>query len=353
MSDYRIALSFSLVLLACGGAPPKMAPHPADAEAGPAKIAMIQFRGVDETSERQLRPLILSKIGTSLDRVQVAADVAALWKSGKLDDIRALLSTNKDGSVVLRYQVRAMPRVRTWAIHGTHGNAIPDAEELNRRDEAPLDRMAIAAMRDKIRNALLAKGHFRAQASVAIRDVSDDKVDVTFTVDAGPSAHLKNVVFTGNAAISTAKLLQTIDWSDPVYREKDAAVSLLRITAIYYDKGFVDCRIHPPLVEFSDDETSVNLVVRIEENEAYRLGTISVSGDEILAARDLDRLKSKKGAVFNRSLLLTDMERLRRSAVEDGRGQDVQVIPITHVDKDKRIIDLTYQISAGENSSKP
>ena len=108
------------------------------------------------------------------------------------------------------------------------------------------------------------------------------------------------------------------------------------LNAVYFDHGMVRAT-----VEFS--RTGKELLFTVREGDVYKLGKLAFSG-YALSDGDafLKALESKKGTVFSRIAMQRDMKRITERASKEGAR--VNVTPMTDVDMDKKLINVTFEL---------
>jgi outer membrane protein assembly factor BamA len=161
-------------------------------------------------------------------------------------------------------------------------------------------------------------------------------------VDEGPQIWIESVAFSGNPSIPDDELLDGLytqprrffGWLETGHLdEAELQIDLMRISSVYFDRGYVNVKVFPPKIAEVGDKLSIEIA--IEEGDQYRLGRVSVVSD-----RGLPPLKSVQGEIFSRSRLGEDMETLRRHF-----GEGTVVTPITDIDNEKRIVHVTFEVS--------
>ena len=80
----------------------------------------------------------------------------------------------------------------------------------------------------------------------------------------------------------------------------------------------------------------------ITEGDLFHLGTVEITGvDAATAKKYMAQVKVKKGDVFKRSAIAESMEKLRTAA-------NVDVLPLTEVDTDKKTIGIKFEIQVSK-----
>ena len=118
-----------------------------------------------------------------------------------------------------------------------------------------------------------------------------------------------------------------------------------RLTAFYYDHGYIDVKIDEPKIERKRDGLVVT--IKIDEGEQYKVGNVDIGGDllaDMEAARD--HLTLAPGEVFRTSKLRDDITALTEVYGDKGYAF-VNVTPDTAVNPTDRTVDVTYKVSKG------
>ncbi len=132
---------------------------------------------------------------------------------------------------------------------------------------------------------------------------------------------VKSLKFEGSKAVTRSQLIAVlatgasskIPWGDKRYFSREQfEADIKRIVAFYRDRGFPDARVASFDAELSNDQSSVDIVVRISEGEPMRVERIELIGFEALperARRFLEaRLPLKPGQPADRALLQSTRE---------------------------------------------
>jgi outer membrane protein insertion porin family len=204
---------------------------------------------------------------------------------------------------------------------------------------------AVSAGLSDARDELVEQGYRDAKITVTGRQLPDNRVDVCIHVDRGPKLLVGSVTITGNQAVPSADLLAlvTAKQGEPLadlVLERD----VLKLQALYFDRGFLKSTISSPEIRVVDGALSVGITV--SEGPVFTIGSIGVKGDLVTTkAAYQRRLSVKPGDVFNRSKVMADMERIRALHREQN-APDVDIEPETTLDPSKKRVDLVLRIRA-------
>ena len=322
-------------------------------------VEQVQFRGNRKVEDAAIRVNLLTKVGAKLDLNKVREDIRAMWKMGFFADITVEAEPSAKGGVVVIFAVREKPSVRKILISGNDGvdlEKINDVLDLKR--DGILNITKIKENRAKINNLYVEEGYYLASVDYEVTTVNESEVDVVFIIDEASKVEIREVSFIGNEKIPDTELRSIIQTSKGgalsflssggVYQEEMFERDLLMITAYYYDRGFINVKIGLPQIRLSRDKKYMYLSIPIDEGPVFEVGSIDFKGDMIgEKSAYYSRLTIKRGANFNRSKVGQDIVRLNDYYKDRGYAY-VNVTPLTNVNLDKRIVDISFEIEKGD-----
>ncbi|MCG8422457.1 MAG: outer membrane protein assembly factor BamA [Proteobacteria bacterium] len=323
------------------------------------KIERIQFRGNRKVEDDAIRVNLATKAGIVLDRARLRSDLRAMWRMGFFKDIVVEAELTPRGNVILTFAVKEKPSVRKILISGNKEVELDKINEvLDLKRDAILDVSKIKQNRDKIHDLYVEKGYYLAAVNHDVRSINESEVDVWYLVDENSKVEIRDVSFIGNKDISDSELRSIISTqkggalsflSDSgTYQEEMFERDLLIITAYYYDRGFLNVKLGTPQIRLSRDKRFMYLSIPIDEGPVFEIGKIKFKGDLLGKKDDYHELLSIKGGeTFNRSKVGRDINRLNNYYKDRGYAY-ANVTPLTNVDLDKKIVDLTFEIVQGK-----
>lgn len=132
---------------------------------------------------------------------------------------------------------------------------------------------------------------------------------------------VSSFTFRGNEAVSTGQLRQVLatqpssklPWGVKRYFSREQfEADLKRIVAFYTDRGYPNARVTGFDVQLSDDQSSVEIAVNIDEGEPLRVERIALEGFEPLPEEHrsalASRLPQKEGQPLDRALMQASRE---------------------------------------------
>ncbi len=323
------------------------------------KVERIQFRGNRKVEDDAIRVNLRTKAGSVLEAHRLRGDIRSMWKMGFFKDVVVEAEPTATGGVILTFAVKEKPSIRKVLISGNDELELEKINEvLDLKRDAILDIGKVKKNRQKIHDLYVEKGYYLASVTHDIRPVNESEVDVWYLVDENSKVEIREVSFIGNKHISDRQLRSIIGTrkggalsflnDSGIYQEETFERDLLIITAHYYDRGFINVKLGTPQIRLSRDKRYMYLSIPIDEGPVFTIGKIKFKGDLIGDESYYHRrLTIKPGEKFNRSKVGTDINRLTNYYKDKGYAY-VNVTPLTNVDLEKKIVDLSFEIVQGK-----
>jgi outer membrane protein insertion porin family len=322
------------------------AASPAQAQGGAPLIERIEIANNQFLQKETLLFYIASKPGEPFDERKLREDFKRLWDTGFLDDLRIESQDGPRGKVVT-FHVTERKRIQIVDYRGTKeltSSTIDD--ELKKRDaQIKMDSFYEPSKARKveaiIREMLAAKGLPFATVKHEAKNVGASGQQLSFIIDAGPKAKVKEIVFDGNQVFSDDKLrgrmkkvkqpgFFNLSWlgGKTTYTEdkwlggpEDPRGDRGRIEDFYLDHGYVTARVGQPKISYTDGKSGffkkkpvkfMKLEVPVSEGSQYKMGALKFEGLTVLK-EDFVRsfFKMPEGSVYNDSRFKKAYEKLR------------------------------------------
>jgi outer membrane protein insertion porin family len=350
-------------------------------------IERIEFLGNRRIRGDTLKARIFSREGDAYNEETLRRDFQALWNTQFFEDVKLRVEDSPDraDAKIIIFDVRERPQIRRIRYEGNH--SITESDILDRFKErkvglsveSPFDPTKIKKAEVVLKELLGEHGRQFAKITPQYeRIASSNAVILIFKVDEGPKVKVGTIKFVGNHAFSDRKLIRTMRhdrpygiplyyWYIPVLsktydREKLNEDLEVGVRGLYQDNGYFRVVVAPngPTLENIDVHhkgvplpgvrqhvgKAVNITIKIEEGERYRMGTLKIVSSDPDKALSLkvEPLKAifplKEGDIFN-------VDRLRKALKNygDAYGQygfiDFTTEPDFDFDEPAKKINLT------------
>ncbi|MEW6272429.1 MAG: outer membrane protein assembly factor BamA [Thermodesulfobacteriota bacterium] len=355
----RVVLAFALVAMADSGAAQPLAPT---ARGDTPTLSVVEIRGNRRVDEGAIRIHVKSQAGQRFDPARVDQDLRAIYAMGFFDDVSAELeeAAAGRGQAVLVFRVHERPFITSVTIEGN--------EELKQEElEAALQvRARTIYDPEKVRRGIEdahrlyeEKGYLDVDITPELRPgAAEGDVELVYKVQQGEPIRISDIEFTGNENIDSDDLRGVmvtkekwlLSWlfkSGTLNRDA-LKTDVERITAYYYDNGYVNVKVGEPKVEREGD--ALKITIDIQEGEQYDFGDIKFAGDVPPTSEEeaqlFDSIEAEKGTTFRASVLRDDVTKLTDFLGDQGYAF-ANVEPETLIRPEEKAVDVTFRMNRG------
>lgn len=327
-------------------------------------IINIRVAGNRRITSEDILAYLTEKPGQAFSPEALSKDVRELWNSGFFDDIEVDLE-REAGGASLRFLVRERPNISEIEFEG---NTEIDTEDLTEAIEVKSNSIisypAIQRSIQKIRDKYAEQGYFLAEAESEVLPLKNNEVKIKFKVTEHSRVSVRRVTFIGNDTVSDEELRGVMFTGNPgilafgsggPFRQDAFERDMAVISALYYDRGYLQVSINTPRVMLTPDRNGVELSVTIEEGPRYKIRRFRVferdaEGKEIEPIGGRRKLRSliraESGDHFNRAQLLEDLQAVRTLYRDEGFA-NVLADPETTLDPASHEVDVVVPILRG------
>lgn len=318
-------------------------------------LAEVKVGGNDRVEEEAIRVHLNSRVGEPLNPETVDKDVRSVYGMGFFANIEARVE-DENGRTVLTYWVYERPLIREVRTEGNKRLSKEDLETaLKIHPRTILNPVKIRRGIEEAKKAYEKKGFLDADITYRTEESAAGETILTFTVNENDKIGVKDIVFEGNTAFSADQLSSILATRKKNFLSRFMSTGVLnhdalktdteRLTAFYYDHGYINVRIDEPKVARKDDGLYVTM--RIDEGEQFQMGEVAFSGDVPEDQEDAKgRVALEKGKTFKASILRDDVFRLTGYFSDQGYAF-VNVEPETAVNPETKMVDVTYRVDKG------
>lgn len=305
------------------------------------EIGGIQLEGADRLDRRMVILVSGLQIGQTV-RVpgdnKLCSAIDNLWKQGLFEDVQIVATRFQGNLVFLKIILKERPKLSKFKFNGIKkGDADKLREEMKIAVGDVVTENLLTTSKNKILSYYAEQGYSNVQVDPVMEPDTiggkDDRVNIIYNVSIGKRVKIDSLIFEGNKAVSTNKLLQKMKnthdvnyfkklffwtsgfWKSSKYDESKFHEDLDGIIAYYNELGYRDARIvfdtvYP--VSQDPDKPSkqdfLRVKVKIHEGNKYIFRNISFAGNTVYSSELLSRqLRIKKGDPYNEEQLTTNI----------------------------------------------
>ena len=335
---------------------PRGAPRPAPAPAaalGPV-VGSIQITGNNRVEQETIRSYLTFREGEALDPLELDKSLKALYATGLFADV----VMRREGSGV-QIAVKENPIINRIAFEGNrHIEDDPLKAEVQLKARQVFTRAKVQSDVQRILELYRRGGRFAATVEPKIIELEQNRVDLVFEINEGTVTGVRRIAFVGNQRFSDGSLRGVIKtqesaWyrilsSDDRYDPDRVNFDKELLRKYYLSEGFADFRVVSAVAELTPDREGFFLTFTVTEGPRYRFGKVDLvtrfQNLNIKGLRDL--IQFKEGDWYNADLVEKTIAKLTEAVGTLGYAF-VDVRPNVERDKDKRRINITFDIQEG------
>ncbi len=326
----------------------------APTRSAPGTIQSIRVEGNKRIEAGTILSYMLVQPGDPFDPARLNRSLKTLYATGLFQDVRL----DRQGDTLIVHVVEN-PIVNQVAFEGNH--KLSDSQlrpEMQLKPRAVFTPALAEADRKRILDLYAKRGHYDATVQPQIIRLPENRVNVVFEINDGPSTLISKIVFVGNKAFGEGRLSEVINsreerwWrfltSADQYDPQRLSYDKELLRRFYLKHGYADFEVLDAKAELSPDRKSFFLTFTIHEGERYRVGKISIDSHlRHLTGDDLrDDLQLAPGDWFDGDAVGRTADKMEEDVHTRGYAF-VQVKPEVKKNVAKHIIDLTYDIGEG------
>ena len=324
---------------------------PTPAPPGQGIIQRIAVEGTQRIEPDSVLSYLLLRAGQQYDPAIADRSLKVLFDTGLFSDVRM----DWDG-MVLTVRVVENPILNQVVYEGNSNLSDTDLnKEVQVRPRMVFTRARVQADVQRIIELYRRSGRFAATVEPKIIQRPQNRVDLVFEINEGPTTGVAAINFIGNrifpdsdlrdqiATTTSAwwKFLSTNDNYDPDRLTFDRE----QLRRFYLARGYADFRVISAVAELAPDRRNFYITFTVDEGDLYHFGNVQIQSQ----IRDLNPatlqplLLTKQGDVYNADLIDKSIEALTFAAGTQG-FVFIDIRPRVQRNAATKTIDLVYEI---------
>jgi outer membrane protein insertion porin family len=337
---------------------PVAAPRPSSAAPVPAAhygtISDIRIEGLQRIEPETIRSYLLLQKGDPWDPDRVDQSLKALFATGLFADVKL----DRDGSVLV-VKVVENPIINRIAFEGNSKLTDKDLNgEIQLRPRVVYTRTRVQNDVKRILDLYRRHERFAATVEPKVIQLSENRVDLVFEINEGPTTGVRSINFVGNKEYSDSTLRGVIDTKESRWYRFLSNADTYDPDRITYDRellrkyylaeGYADFRVVSAVAELTPDRDGFVVTFTVDEGERYKFGKVDVD----IKLKDLPKdsvlplLTVKSGDWYDANAVERSISVL--TDVLGNRGYAfVEVKPQIVRNREDRTIDITFNVQEG------
>ncbi len=317
-------------------------------------VREVRVEGAQRIEPATVASYMVIQAGDRFEAENMDRSIKTLYATGLFQDV----SLRREGDTLI-VRVRENPIVNRVAFEGNrHVGDDVLRGEVQTRPRAVFTRTLALEDRQRMLDVYARRGRYAAAVEPKIIELDQNRVDVVFEIDEGPSTLIRRVSFVGNQAFSDSALkdaiasresawwrfLSTADQYDPERLAFDREL----VRRFYLRNGYADVEVRTAVAELSPDRTSFFVTFTIEEGKRYRIGKVDI--DSRVRNLDGESLRSavtfETGDWYASDEMETTVNALE-TAVQNAGYAFVEIRPRFQRNREELTVDVTFEVVEG------
>ena len=322
----------------------------------PFVVRDIRVEGIQRTEAGTVFSYLPVKVGDRLTDDKAAQAIKALFGTGFFKDVR--LEVEGDVLVVL---VEERPAITSLEFVGVKAF---DKEQLRKglrevglAESRIFDRSLVERAEQELKRQYLSQGYYAAQITTTVTPLERNRVGITFGVDEGDIAKIRQINIVGVKTFKEKDLLslftlRTPGWltwytKNDQYSKQKLSADLETLRSYYLDRGYIEFNIESTQVSISSDKQDIYITVNVSEGEQYSVSGVKLAGELLLPEDQLLKLVTiKPGSLFSREQVTQTTKAISERLANDGYAfANVNAAP--ELDKEKKQVAFTLFVDPG------
>ncbi len=320
------------------------------------KVAGVEITGNKRIESDAIKRIIKTKSGDVYLSKSLSDDLKAVFAMGYFDDIRIEAEDTPDGKKIV-FKVKEKPTIRVIRFKGNKVFKEDKVKEnLTIKTGSILNTFKIRSNIERIEELYEEKNYHNVKVTYHIRNLDHNQADLEFDIDEGEKVLIKSITFEGNNAFADKKLKKMMRTSEKGFfswltsagdlKMEDIEQDIAKLSAFYYNSGYIQARIGEPQIEYKDNW--IYITIKIDEGPQFKVGNVDITGDLVLPKNELiEGLQITKETYYNREVVRNDMLALTDLYSDEGFAH-ADISPRIDKDFDNLKVNITYNVQKGK-----
>jgi len=317
-------------------------------------VVRVEFEGLEFVSPQLVRQEVEVQAGVSFNPRAVARDIRNLYDLDFFTTIKADVQP-VTGGVAVTYIFEEKRIIDEIKIIGN--DKIREREirgRINWREGTAFVADQYAQEREAILQLYQEKGFPNAVVDIIVEEIGAGRVRITYQIDEGAKARIKDIEFQGNEVFTDRELRRFMETKRKFlwflggkYNEDQFNADLRTLVDRYGDEGRLEAEISGTDFAYSDNRKNVRITVFVEEGPEYTVGNLAIANNTVFDDDEILRLlEVQAGDVHDRSQVNEDSDLVQRGYRDSGYIL-AEVSPQVTLDRESKTTNITYLVQEG------
>jgi len=323
----------------------------------PFTVKDIRVEGIQRTEAGTVFSYLPVRVGETYNDEKGAAAIKALYATGFFKDVR--LEVEGDVLVVIVEERPAIASVDFSGVKEFDKEQLTKAlKDIGLGESRIFDKALVDRAEQELKRQYLSRGLYGVQITTTVTPVERNRVNVSFAVDEGEVARIKQINIVGNKAFSDSELrgllnLRTPGWftwytKADQYSKQKLTGDIETLRSFYLNRGYLEMQVESTQVSITPDKRDIYITININEGEKFTVGEVKLEGEMFGREEELKSLiELKPGDVYSGEKLAESVKRISERMGNFGYAfANVNANP--EINREKREVGFTVLIDPGK-----
>ena len=275
----------------------------------PFVIRDIRVEGIQRTDAGTVFSYLPVKVGETFDDEKATAALKALYATGFFKDVR--IDVDKDVLVVVVDERPAIASVDFTGLKEFDKDTLKKAlKDIGLSETQIFDKSILDRAEQELKRQYLTRGKYGAQVTTTVTPLERNRVGITFNIDEGDVATIKQIHVVGNKVFTEKELIKELSLSTPgwftwytksdQYSKQKLTGDLETLRSFYLNRGYLEFNVDSTQVSITPDKKDIYITVNLTEGEKYTVSDVKIAGEALVTEEELKKLiKLKAGDTYS------------------------------------------------------
>ncbi|CAN5537346.1 outer membrane protein assembly factor BamA [soil metagenome] len=228
------------------------------------------------------------RIGDSYNDEKGAAALRALFATGLFKDVR--IEVEGDVVIVVVEERQVIANVDFVGLKEFDKDTlIKSLKDIGVGEGQPFDKALADRAEQELKRQYLTRSLYGAEVVTTVTPLARNRVNVSFAITEGETAHINEIRIVGNKAFSEGTLRGLFDlstggwltWYTKTDRYSRAKLNadLESLKAYYLNRGYLEFSVESTQVAISPNKQDITITVNVNEGQPYVVTAVRLEGD--------------------------------------------------------------------------
>ena len=275
----------------------------------PFVVRDIRVEGIQRTDAGTVFSYLPVKVGETFTDEKATAALKALYATGFFKDVR--IDVDRDVLVVVVEERPAIASIEYTGLKEFDKDTLTKAlKDIGLSTTAIFDRSVLDRAEQELKRQYLTRGKYGAQVTATVTPLERNRVNVTFNIDEGDVATIKQIHIVGNREFKEKALLDEIALSTPgwltwytksdQYSKQKLSGDLESLRSFYLNRGYLEFNVESTQVSITPDKKDIYITINLTEGQKYTVSDVKIAGEALVTEEELRRLlRFKAGDTYS------------------------------------------------------